>query len=239
MNPNLKSNTALVTGASSGIGLAITHSLLDAGCRVIGLGRDFSKTELNHVRFEAYTQDFSNLEKTSTLLKQLCTDNRFDFFIHSAGEGLFGSIEQFSIKQIESFINSNLSSTLVICRHILPTMRQQKSGRILLMGSESALKAGKKGALYSSAKFGLRGLSQALREDCAKDGITVSLINPGMVRTPFFTDLTFQPGQNPENAIQAKDIAETVLFVLQSDPNIVYDEINLSPRNKSIDFKKN
>ncbi len=238
MKPNLKPYTALITGASSGIGLAITRSLLDTGYRVIGLGRNFSKTELNHARFEAYSLDLSDLKNTSTLLKRLSTENRFDFFIHSAGEGLFGSIEQFSIKQIESFINANLSSTLVICRHILPTMRQQKSGRILLIGSESALKAGKKGALYSSAKFGLRGLSQALREDCAKDGITVSLINPGMVRTPFFDDLTFQPGKNPENAIEAKDIVEAVLFVLQSDPNIVYDEINLSPRNKSIDFKK-
>mgnify|MGYP002632769198 FL=1 len=115
-------------------------------------------------------------------------------------------------------------------------MRKQKAGRIVLIGSESALNAGKKGALYSSAKFGLRGLALALREDCAKDGITVSLINPGMVKTPFFDRQKFRPGADASNFIEAQDIADTLLHILHSNPNIVFDEVNLSPRNKSIDF---
>jgi len=116
-------------------------------------------------------------------------------------------------------------------------MRRRKSGRIIFIGSESALNAGRKGALYSSAKFGLRGLAQALREDCSKDGITVSLINPGMVNTAFFDKQSFRPGKEPGNYIEAGDIADTVLHILHSNSNIVFDEINLSPRNKSIDFK--
>ncbi len=111
-------------------------------------------------------------------------------------------------------------------------------GRIVFIGSESALQAGKKGALYSAAKFGLRGFCLALREDCASDGIQVSLINPGMVRSPFFDGLNFAPGEQPENAISTNDIADVVSQILLSSPDIVIDEVNLSPRLKSIDFNR-
>ncbi|MCP3690511.1 MAG: SDR family oxidoreductase, partial [Gammaproteobacteria bacterium] len=95
---------------------------------------------------------------------------------------------------------------------------------------------GRKGALYSAAKFGLRGFCQALREDCASDGIQVSLINPGMVRSPFFDDLSFAPAGLPENAIEPIQVAELVDFILASNDNIVFDDVQLTPRLKSINF---
>ena len=234
---NLSGKTPLITGASSGIGLAITQVLLVQQCRVIGIARDFSKADIQNELFESFNQDLTDLNKTSELIKKLIKDHNVDFFIHSAGSGLFGSIEQFSVKQIDQYIKSNLSSALVISHHIVPAMRKNKSGRIIFIGSESAINAGKKGTLYSSAKFGIRGLALALREDCSKDGINVSLINPGMVKTPFFDNQNFQPGGDTSNYITPQDIAETVLHILQSNPDIVLGEINISPRNKSITFK--
>lgn len=233
---SLSGKTALISGASSGIGLAITQQLLSRKCRVIGIARDFSKANIDSTEFEHFSLDLVDLQQTSELIQQLCKDHTIDFFIHSAGYGLFGSIEQFSIKQIDQYIKSNLSSALVISHHLVPTMRKQKSGRIIFLGSESAIKAGKKGILYSSAKFGIRGLALALREDCSKDGINVSLINPGMVKTSFFDKQNFRPGKDPGNYIQAQDIADTVLHILQSNPGIVFDEINVSPRNNKIEF---
>ncbi|MFT4649900.1 MAG: 3-hydroxy acid dehydrogenase/malonic semialdehyde reductase, partial [Flavobacteriales bacterium] len=94
-------------------------------------------------------------------------------------------------------------------------------------------------ALYSAAKFGLRGFCQALREDCAKDGIGVSLVNPGMVRSPFFDGQSFAPASLPENAIETEDVAKLIGQILQTSADIVIDEINLSPRVKSIDFSPN
>ncbi|MCK4708576.1 MAG: SDR family NAD(P)-dependent oxidoreductase [Gammaproteobacteria bacterium] len=232
----LSGKTALVTGASSGIGLAITQTLLAQQCRVIGIARDFSKVNIDSENFEAFSQDLVDLNKTSDLINSICKDNQIDYFIHSAGSGMFGSIEQFSVQQIDQYIKVNLSSALVLAHHIVPVMRKQKSGRIIFIGSESALNAGKKGTLYSSAKFGIRGLALSLREDCSKDGINVSLINPGMVKTPFFDNQNFQPGDDSSNYIEVQDIADTVLHIVQSNPNIVFDEINLSPRNKTINF---
>ncbi len=233
----LAEKTALVTGSSSGIGLAIVECLLKAGCRVIGIARNHSKVSIQNPLFSAHDQDLSELRQTEVLIKDICRKQPIDIFIHCAGEGLFGSIEQFSVAQIDQNIRTNLTSALLLTHFLVPQMRKLPASNILFIGSESAIQAGKKGALYSSAKFGLRGLALSLREDCARDGICVTLINPGMVDSPFFERQSFRPGHDPSNAITTRDVADCVLHVLTSPATIVYDEINMTPRNRSIDFK--
>jgi NADP-dependent 3-hydroxy acid dehydrogenase YdfG len=94
------------------------------------------------------------------------------------------------------------------------------------------LTGGKEGSVYCASKFGLRGFAQSLRLECAKSEIRVSLINPGAVRTAFFDDLHFEPGDRAENAIQPEDVAATVLSILAMRGGTVVDEINLSPRKR-------
>ena len=229
-------NTALVTGTSSGIGLATARLLLAEGCRVIGISRRGQVADLDHDNFIPVSLDLDHLEQLETRITETINAHDINYFIHAAGQGHFGSVEQFSTRQIESSIRVNLVSAMVICRSLLPVFRRKAQGKIVFIGSESALNAGKKGALYSAAKFGIRGFSQSLREDCASDGIQVSLINPGMVRSPFFEKLSFAPGPAPENAITTDDVAQIIWQILQSSSDIVLDEINLSPRVKSINF---
>lgn len=233
----MRNKRALVTGASSGIGLAITLALLEQGYEVTGISRRGRVDGLESDRFQPLSIDLANLETLESRVAELLQQQSFDCYVHAAGRGDFGSIEQFSRAQIEESIRVNLLSGMLICRAIVPQMRRQGRGRIVFIGSESALQAGRKGSLYSAAKFGLRGFCLALREDCAADGIQVSLVNPGMVRSPFFDGLSFAPGSRAENAIGVDDVAEIVLQVLQSSDNIVIDEINLTPRLKSIDFR--
>jgi short-subunit dehydrogenase len=231
--------TALITGASSGIGLATARLLLAQGYRIIGISRRGQVAEFEAGNFSPVALDLARLDQVESQINELIETETIDCFIHAAGKGHFGSIEQFSVTQIETSIRLNLTSAMVICRSLVPALRRQRKGRIIFIGSESALQAGKKGALYSAAKYGLRGFCQSLREDCSSDGIQVSLVNPGMVRSPFFDDLTFEPGPAAENAIEASDVAELIWQILQSSPDIVIDEVNLSPRIKSINFTKN
>lgn len=231
-----EARVALITGCSSGIGLATTRLLLQQGYRVVGISRRGRVAEFDDEDFFAVELDLTETTRLSARLGELLAEHRFDCFIHAAGQGHFGSIEQFSVKQIEASIDLNLTSALLICRALVPQMRRRGKGQILLIGSESALSAGRKGALYSAAKFGLRGFSQALREDCAANGIRVSLVNPGMVRSPFFEGLDFAPGDAPENAIEVDDVARILAQILDSSSDIVIDEINLSPRVKSLNF---
>ena len=97
---------------------------------------------------------------------------------------------------------------------------------------------GRRGAVYSATKFALRGLSQALRQECAGSGVRVCIINPGMVRTTFFSELEFEPGIAQENYLLPQDVADTLIHVLSLRQGSVVDEINLSPLKKVIRFKK-
>ena len=232
------SGTALITGASSGIGLATASLLLGKGYRVIGLSRRGPVTGLEHENFSPVALDLGDLESLDAKIREILDDREIDCFIHAAGQGHFGSIEQFSTAQIETSIRVNLTSAMVVCRSLVPVLRRRGRGRLVFIGSESALTAGSKGALYCASKYGLRGFCQSLRADCGSDGIQVSLVNPGMVRSPFFDDLSFEPGPEPENAITVNDVAALILQILQSSEDIVFDEINLSPRVKSINFGK-
>lgn len=227
---------ALITGASSGIGLATARLLLDKGIQVTGISRRGDVAELEGKNFKPISLDLADSNETDSQLKQLLKQHSFDYFIHAAGYGEFGSIEQFSVAQIERAIQVNLTSALILCRQLIPSFRHRKSGRLIFVGSESGLTAGRKGAIYSAAKFGLRGFCQALRDDCASDGIQVSLINPGMVRSPFFDELGFAPADQPENAISTEQVAALIRHILDSDDNIVFDEVQLTPRVKSINF---
>jgi short-subunit dehydrogenase len=233
-----KLKTALITGASSGIGQATSRLLMAQGYRVIGISRRGQVAEFQNDNFSALALDLARLDQLESRIAELVESCAIDCFIHAAGEGHFGSIEQFSVAQIETSMRVNLTSAMVICRSLVPALRSRGKGRIIFIGSESALHAGRKGALYCAAKYGLRGFSQSLREDCSNDGIQVSLVNPGMVRSPFFDDLSFEPGAASENAIAVDDVAEIIWQILQSSTDIVIDEVNLSPRIKSINFGK-
>ncbi len=183
--------------------------------------------------------DLSDLDELPARLDALIKkDSVIDGLICCAGSGRFGSLEEFSPPQIRKLLDLNLTSQLYLVRAVLPGMKQRGSGNIVFMGSEAALAGGKRGAVYSAAKFGLRGLAQALRQECAASGLRVSIINPGMVQTEFFNELDFHPGEAPDNYILPDDVALAVQMILEARQGTVFDEINLSPQKKVIRFPK-
>ena len=227
--------TILLTGASSGIGRATALRLLEQGYRVIGLARDFSKFPCKDKNFYAIPVDLSALDALPSFLEQLLDEHGpIDGVICNAGRGRFASLEEFSYTQIRELLELNLISQIYLARALLPAMKQRKSGTLIFMGSETALQGAKRGAVYSAAKFGLRGLVQSLRHECSASGVRVSIINPGMVKTEFFDQLDFQPGDEPDNYIQPEDVADAILLVLEARTGTVFDEITLSPQKKVI-----
>lgn len=236
---NAAHRTILVTGASSGIGQAITALLLGRGYRVIGMARDFSKTRLDNDHFRAVPVDLSRLEELPGRLETLIKDEQtIDGVICCAGSGRFGSLEEFSYTQISALLDLNLTSQIYLVRALLPGMKRRAAGDIIFIGSESARSGGKRGAVYSAAKFGLRGLAQSLRHECASSGVRVSIVNPGMVKTAFFDELDFQHGDEADNYILPEDVASAVLTVIEARSGTVFDEINLSPQKKVVRSRK-
>jgi len=233
--------TLLITGASSGIGLAISQHLLNQGHQIIGLGRHIESSGLTNPAFLGHTVDLSDLDTLPDKLRQLSRQYpEISGIICCAGQGRFGSLEEFSCQQIRALMDLNFTSHACLVRELLPAMKKQAysrpGGNIIFIGSEAALQGGRRGAIYSASKFALRGFSQSLREECARSNVAVTIINPGMVRTDFFDDLSFHPGPENEQAILAEDIATTVSMVLNMRTGTVIDEMNLSPLKKVIQF---
>ena len=234
----MKDKCILVTGSSSGIGYEITSKLLDLGAKVIGIARNYDKSNLENKNYIKYNVDLSVREKLEILLKQILKNHpQINCLISNAGYGDFGPLENFSTLQIDNFIATNLTSHMVITKLLLPHFKRNKIGDIIFIGSEAGLLGAKNGSLYCAAKFGLRGFSQALIKDVANKNIRVSIINPGMVRTPFFENLNFEPGIDEGNAINIQDISSTVAYILNLSRNTIVDEIKLSPSKNAIKMK--
>jgi len=234
----LKNRKILVTGASRGIGRAIAETLIQEGAAVIGIARDFSAWHEPPDQLLPLQLDLTQLNELPTEIKALAGQHPdIDGIIFNAGEGHFGSLEEFSTAQIRHLVDLNLTSQILLARELLPNMKRRGDGDLIFMGSEAALSGSRKGAVYCATKFALRGFAQSLREECSNSGIRSTTINPGMVKTGFFESLSFEPGDAEENYILPQDVADAVLTVLSARPGTCFDEINLSPLKKVIKFK--
>ncbi|HFE38487.1 MAG TPA: SDR family oxidoreductase [Gammaproteobacteria bacterium] len=232
----LLNKTYIVTGASSGIGKAISEMLLCQNASVIGISRTV-KPVASQARFKAVNMDFTRPKDYESSLKAIVRDAQgLEGCVCAAGLGRFGALEQFSFSQMQAMMHINFMAHAALLRYILPVLKRKRRGDVLIIGSEAALDGGKNGAMYCASKFALRGLAQALREECSKQGVRVNLINPGMVKTAFFEDLSFAPGDDRENYLTAEDVANTARLIFCSPASVVFDEVNLSPLKKVINF---
>lgn len=228
--------TLILTGATSGLGLDLCYSLLDKGYTVYALGRNIQalpKHE-NCIAINCDLRKVDSIESTCLKLKEITNIEALLLF---AGVGHFAYLEQLSFQQIDEMVDVNFKGHLRILKHLIPKLKKQKSGLIAFMGSEAGLEGQKQGSIYCATKFAIRGLSQAVKKECASSNIKVSLINPGMVKTPFYKNLHFEPGSDIANSINVKDVSASIHFLLNTDSGSNIDEINLSPLKKVVQKK--
>jgi 3-hydroxy acid dehydrogenase / malonic semialdehyde reductase len=228
----------LVTGASSGIGKAITEALLLAGHHVIVLGRRKPQWT-DSDRLEFVEVDLSCRDRTAACLKMLKKRQiGFDGVVSNAGQGVFGQLESHGTQTLYSAIDLNLTAHILLARALLPDMKRRGHGCFVFIGSEAALQGAKNGAVYCATKFALRGLAQSLRADVASNGVRVSIVHPGMVDTAFFDELWFRPGTETGQHLTAQDVARTVMHVLDGPDGLVIDEVSVSAQVKVVKFDR-
>lgn len=227
------SQLIVITGASSGIGLAMSKILLEQGYRVLGIARSFEKSSIEHKNFSAESLDMSDIDNLPNRMSEIIASINIPVkaLINNAGMGKMGFLEQLSVQDMRSLMDINFMSHAIVTKAFLPMLKKQAQGDIVFIASEAALKGSRQGSIYCASKFAIRGFAQALRDECGKSGVRVTVINPGAVRTAFFDDLHFEPGSEPENAIEPEDIAQMLLTVIEARPGTVFDEITLSPLN--------
>jgi NAD(P)-dependent dehydrogenase (short-subunit alcohol dehydrogenase family) len=226
---------ALITGASSGIGLAIARALGADGYGITMSARRPEKLEEAAKELEAEGLEVqsvaANMAKEEDIQNVVSQHRerfgRLDVLVNNAGVGIGGSIEGFETKKLDMQLDVNLRSVYLTTRDCIPMLKEAgaEHGKALVVNTASI--AGKAGqpwlAAYSATKAGVVGLSQAMHGELGNEGVQVTAFCPGFVATPM-TD--WVEGQVPkEEMIQPEDIAEAVRFLLRTSANCVVPEI--------------
>jgi len=222
----LSGRTAIVTGASSGIGRATAEALARAGYTVFGTSR--GKSGNGPTQVSMLTCDVTDGDSVSALVSTvLAQTGRIDLLVNNAGIGLLGGAEEFSIAQVQALFDVNLFGVIRMTNAVLPRMRQQGEGRIVNIGSILGLVPAPYSAHYSAVKHALEGYSESLDHEVRAFNIRVSVIEPAFVRTVFD-----QNGIEPDSLLEEYDQARAGLKALLADvmpkadrPEVVADVV--------------
>lgn len=181
--------TALVTGASSGIGEATAEQLVKAGYSVYGTSRRGGQGGLrSYTMLPLDVTSDASVEATVSEVMRL--DGRIDLLVNNAGFGVApAGAEESSIEQAQSIFDTNFFGMVRMTRAVVPQMRRQGAGRIINIGSVLGFLPMPYGALYSASKHAIEGYSESLDHELRTRGIRVSVIEPAYTRTQFDANL--------------------------------------------------
>jgi NADP-dependent 3-hydroxy acid dehydrogenase YdfG len=222
----------VITGASSGIGAATARRAAEFGMRVVLAARSTSRlTELSselggHDKALPVSCDVTSWEDQQSLVRQ-ALDNfgRMDAFFANAGFGAQRGFLNETVEHWKAMVETNVYGCALSIRAALGHFRKQESGHMLLTSSVAGRRA-LPGSLYSATKWAVTAMGESLRAEVAETPIKVTLIEPGMVDTPFFDS-------PPEGALESDDVARAVLFALTQPPHVDVNEILVRPINQS------
>jgi NAD(P)-dependent dehydrogenase (short-subunit alcohol dehydrogenase family) len=231
----LAERAALVTGGSSGIGLAIARALAEDGYGVTVSARRPEKLQAAAEELRAEGHDVLDIEANMVdeeALKRAVMAHqerfgRLDVLVNNAGLGIGESLAELTTKYVDMQLGVNLRALILTTRECMPMLREAgaEHGKALIVNTASV--AGKVGqpwlSVYSATKAAVIGFSQATQREVSADGIQVTALAPGFVDTPM-TDYVKEQVK-PEEMIQPEDISEAVRFLLRTSRNCVVPEI--------------
>jgi NADP-dependent 3-hydroxy acid dehydrogenase YdfG len=233
---NVKDRVAIVTGASSGIGLAFAEHLVRKGAEVYGFARGVENLEdASDTIGEAFHPvrcDVRDEDGVQSAVQDVLSDaGRIDILINNAGLGIYGRIDELSVEDWDTQMETNVRGVFLCTRAVVPQMRAQNAdagfgGHIINIASIAGLLGNPSMSAYNASKFGVRGLSEALMKELREDGIKVSCIYPGSIRTNFRPSSRSGGADNP---MTPDDIASTVLHVIETDDNYLISEVVMRP----------
>jgi len=216
---------AIVTGASSGIGKAISERLLSLEYEVIGISRTITNELFNHAAFKAIQADLSDEKETLKLCEKLKKENPF-ILINAAGFGRFEPHEELNAKTITDMTFLNLTVPMLLTNASLRSLKQN-DGYLININSIEAIKASKFAGVYSATKAGLKAFSDSLFEETRKSGLSITNINPDMTQSSFYDALRFKTSDKEDERLLASDIADAVEHILKMRKGAVVSDYTI------------
>ena len=228
------SKTALVTGASSGIGEETARTLHKLGYTVYAAARRTDRLkQLTAVGIHALTMDVTDDESMSSGIEQIIAETgRIDVLVNNAGYGSYGAIEDVSLDEARRQFEVNVFGLGRLTQLVLPHMRAQRSGTIINISSMGGRLTTPLGGWYHATKYAVEALSDALRMETAPFGIDVVVIEPGGIRTEWSgiaADHLDETAEGSAYASQIKAVANSMRSEStnkrQSPPSVIADTV--------------
>jgi NAD(P)-dependent dehydrogenase (short-subunit alcohol dehydrogenase family) len=192
--------TWFITGASSGLGEALSQAVLAAGDSVVAtfrrpeqaeaFSREAKENGMGLVLDVTHTADISK-----ALQEAKNKFGRIDVLVNNAGYGTIGAIEEFNLDEIREQMETNFFGAVAVTKEALPLMREQGGGHIIQISSQSGFRASAGFGIYNASKFALEGFSEALAQEVQPFGIKVVIVEPGPFRTQFLGSSVKTPQQ--------------------------------------------
>ncbi|MYF98178.1 SDR family NAD(P)-dependent oxidoreductase [Candidatus Poribacteria bacterium] len=232
---NLEGKVAVVTGASKGIGKAIAVDLADAGAKVVLAARtrdvvEQTAADLRETGADAIAvpTDVTDVEAVKNLIHTAVeTYQNIDILINNAGNGIFGTVDEFDPADWDSVVNSNLKGVFLCAKYALPHLLANGGGQIINVLSVAAKVAFPASSAYCAAKAGALALTKVLAAEVRDKNIRVTAVLPGSVETPFWEDIPQHP--DFDKMLKPEHVAHTVLSVCQQPIEMVTEEIVVMP----------
>lgn len=225
--------TALITGATSGIGEATAYEFAKNGIKLILCGRRAERLNTIQRALEKLTDvhilNFDVRDKASVFKAIETLPNEFktiDILINNAGNahGL-DPIHTGSIEDWDAMMDINVKGLLYVSKAVIPQMTERQSGHIINIGSSAGKEVYPKGNIYCASKHAVLAITEGMRIDLNPYGIKVGAINPGLVETEF-SQVRFKGDKIADSvykgfkALQAKDVAEVIYFAISRPPHV-------------------
>jgi 3-oxoacyl-[acyl-carrier protein] reductase len=232
----LSGQTALITGASRGIGLAIARRLGQLGVNIAVSARNAARLEEASARLRqegihtlAIPADVTRAEQVYQLVDTTTKSfGAIDILVNNAGVGRFAPVQEFSEADWDILLDTNLKGVFLVSRSVIPQMISRGRGHIINVSSLAGKNAFPGGGVYCASKWGLQGLTFCMAEDLRGYGIRVAAVCPGSVATDFGP----HTGKDPAKMLQAEDVAHAVAMVLTEGPQSFISEVLLRPTQK-------
>jgi NADP-dependent 3-hydroxy acid dehydrogenase YdfG len=237
MNVSLHSQRAIITGASSGIGQATALAFSQAGCSVALLGRSEDKVQgvVDQIRqaggeAQGYCLDLSQLDTVAPQMTAIAEAfGPVDILVNNAGMGYTNSLQQTPLADWKMVLDLNLTSVFQVTMAVLATMRPQKHGIVINVGSIAAHHAFAGWGAYCISKSALAMFSQVLALEERHHGIRVTTVFPGSTNTPIWDTATVQADFDRSQMLTPEIVAQAILQTVLLPSSAVIESLTLMP----------
>lgn len=227
---NLNKKTAIVTGASSGIGYAVSKTLSTLGYELYGFGRNFKNTDWNTMdNAHPIVCDILDTDRLCAELKQITAQNQVHVLVNNAGVGYYGLHEELNPDKIKKLVRTNLEAPMILTQQLLRPLKKT-AGYIINISSVTAGQSNPHGCAYGATKAGLASFSHSLFDEARKYGVKVVTISPDMTQTNLYRNADFREGDETESYLLPDDVAKAVEWILSQREGVIVTDITLKPQ---------